>query len=74
LTSFGAVQEYFAGNWFRTKLELLAVALVFQGTAFRWMMNREPERTNRGLRILTGIVGTLLWLSVAFSGRAIAFF
>ena len=65
--------EYFEAPWFRTKMVLLAVALVFQFTWYRAAIARE-SRFGAGMQRLTGIVTLLLWFGVAFAGRAIGYF
>jgi hypothetical protein len=73
LTFIGGAQEYFIGEWFRLKMQLLVVALLFQFTVFRLVMHR-AEGTPLVLRMTVGLVGIGIWFGVAFSGRAIAFF
>lgn len=70
----GGATAYFEGEWFRTKMEILAVALVFRFTIFRIVMNAEEGRFGPILTRLTGLVSAALWLAVAVSGRAIAYF
>ncbi len=72
LTFIGGAQGYFEGDWFRTKMQILVVALLFHGTVFRMVMGR--EHGGWVVRALTGVVALALWFGVAFSGRAIAFF
>lgn len=72
LIFIGGAQEYFMGAWFRTKMQLLLVAVLFQFTVFRAVMKRDASSPT--LRGAIGLFGLLIWFGVAFSGRAIAFF
>ena len=72
LTFIGGAQEYYAGEWFRTKMLFLGAALLFQATIFQWILGR--QHTARLARVLTGLTALVLWFGVAFSGRAIGFF
>lgn len=74
LTFIGGEDGYFVSEWFRTKMELLAVALIFQATVFWWSMGVERSRRPAIVGVLTGLVALGLWFGVAFSGRAIAYF
>ena len=69
----GGALSYWSGYWFRTKLELLAMAMLFHVIVYHRVV-----RTNRqGFPVLhraTGVVMLLLWFSVGWAGRAIGFF
>jgi hypothetical protein len=70
----GGAQAYYEGYWFRLKMVLLAVTLLFHFTVYR-AVSRAPEgRFPRATYRATGALMLLLWFSVAWSGRAIAFF
>lgn len=73
LTFIGGAQDYFLGEWFRLKMQLLLVALIFQLTVFP-IVTARADRLPVLLRAATGIFGLGIWFGVAFSGRAIAFF
>lgn len=70
----GGAVSYFAGNWFRWKMVLLALALIFNFTAFRIVAYADEDRFNPWLRRTTGGLTLLLWFGVGAAGRAIAFF
>ena len=70
----GGAVSYFEGEWFRRKMVLLAVALLFNFTLFRKVTNAEEGRYSPALNRITGVLALLLWFSVGMSGRAIAFF
>jgi hypothetical protein len=70
----GGAQAYYEGYWFRLKMVLLAVTLLFHFTVYR-AVSRAPEgRLPRAAYPATGAVMLILWFGVAWSGRAIAFF
>jgi hypothetical protein len=68
----GGAEAYFAGYWFRLKMVLLMLALVFHATVYR--MVTRGNRPAAMLRRITGVLLLLLWFGVACAGRAIAFF
>lgn len=70
----GGAVSYFQGAWFRWKMTLLAVALVFNFTAFRIVALADESRFNPWLRRIMGALTILLWFGVGVAGRAIAFF
>lgn len=70
----GGAVSYFEGQWFRRKMALLAIAIVFNFTVFRKVTNAEEGRYSPLLNRITGSLTLLLWFSVGASGRAIAFF
>jgi uncharacterized membrane protein SirB2 len=69
----GGAVSYFEGQWFRRKMALLIVALLFNFTFFRKVTNAEEGRYSPLVSRLTGLIALSLWLSVAVAGRAIAF-
>lgn len=73
LIFIGGEPTYFNGNWFRIKMEILVVAVLFHFTIFR-IANRADEGRFAPLwNKIAGILSLLLWFGVAASGRAIAF-
>ena len=70
----GGAVSYFEGQWFRRKMVVLLIALVFNFTLFRKVTNAEEGRYSPLLNRITGLVALLLWFSVGAAGRAIAFF
>ena len=70
----GGAVSYFEGPWFRRKMVLLLVALLFNFTLFRKVTNAEEGRYSPALNRITAVLALLLWFSVGMSGRAIAFF
>jgi len=74
LIFIGGEISYFNGDWFRIKMEILALALIFHFTLFR-KLTKAPENHFPPLwNKLTAAVSLLLWFGVAVSGRSIAFF
>lgn len=69
----GGAEAYYIGYWFRLKMVLLGLALLFHFTVHRTVVN-DIGRFSMATRRLTGIASLLLWFSVACAGRAIAFF
>jgi len=59
---------------FRVKIVLLLFAIVFHYTVGRKVSLMEEDRVTPLFGKVTAIVGIVLWLSVGFAGRAIAFF
>jgi hypothetical protein len=70
----GGALSYFEGPWFRWKMMLLTVALVFNFTAFRIVAYADEGRFNPWLRRVIGGLTVLLWFSVGVAGRAIGLF
>jgi hypothetical protein len=68
----GGAEAYFAGYWFRLKMILLIVALVFHATVYRIVARR--DRPGAFVRRITGVLLLMVWFGVACAGRAIAFF
>src|SRR5690348_8379430 len=69
----GGAVSYFEGQWFRRKMVLLLVALLFNFTLFRKVTNAEEGRYSPLVSRMTGLITLFLWFSVAVAGRAIAF-
>lgn len=68
----GGAEAYFAGYWFRLKMQLLLTALIFQATVYRIVVRADtPGRAI--VQRMTGLFMLLLWFGVAYAGRAIAF-
>jgi uncharacterized membrane protein SirB2 len=70
----GGAVSYFEGQWFRRKMVVLIIALIFNFTLFRKVTNAEEGRYSPLLNRITGLLALLLWFSVGAAGRAIAFF
>lgn len=70
----GGATTYFEGHWFRRKMALLVVALVFNFSWFRIVTNAREGRFSRLEQRITAGVALLLWFGVGVAGRAIAFF
>jgi uncharacterized membrane protein len=70
----GGAQPYYEGYWFRLKMVLLAVTLIFHFTVYRTVSTAPAGRFSAGAYRLTGACLLALWFGVAWAGRAIAFF
>lgn len=70
----GGAEGYFEGNWFRNKMTLLCLALIFHFTFFRAVIRADEGRFSPALNRLTAVVTLVLWFGVGVSGRWIAFF
>jgi len=70
----GGAVSYFEGAWFRRKMALLLMALVFNFTWFRTVANAREGQFGEWTNRVTAGVALLLWLGVGAAGRAIAFF
>jgi len=70
----GGAQAYYEAYWFRLKMVLLIITLLFHFTVFRAVTSREDGQVPLVAYRLTGAVTLALWFSVAWAGRAIAFF
>lgn len=70
----GGAVSYFEGQWFRWKMTLLLVAIVFNFSWFRIVANAREGRFSMAARRITTGLALLLWFGVAASGRAIGFF
>ena len=70
----GGAQPYYEGYWFRFKMVLLALTLLFHFTVYRAVSTAPEGRYSALTNGATGACMLLLWFSVAWAGRAIAFF
>ena len=70
----GGAPNYYIVEWFRTKMILLVLALLFHFSVFRKMIRADEGRFHPILTRLSGAVALLLWFGVGIAGRAIAFF
>ena len=70
----GGAVSYFEGQWFRRKMTLLAIALVFNVTWFRTVIHAQDGRFSRWQNALTAAVALVLWFGVGIAGRAIGLF
>ena len=70
----GGAVSYFEGQWFRWKMTLLLIAIVFNYSWFRIVANAREGRFSPAARQITTGVALLLWFAVAASGRAIGLF
>jgi hypothetical protein len=70
----GGAEGYYAGTWFRNKMMLLSIALLFHFTLYRAVILADEGRFNPLLNKLAGALSLVLWFSVGIAGRWIAFF
>jgi hypothetical protein len=70
----GGAQAYYEGYWFRLKMVLLAITLIFHVTVYRAVSTAPAGRLPTITYRATGVLMLVLWFSVALAGRAIAFF
>ena len=70
----GGAQPYYEGYWFRLKMVLLAITLIFHFTVYRAVSTGPAGWLSTAANRLTGAFMLVLWFSVAWAGRAIAFF
>jgi uncharacterized membrane protein len=70
----GGAQPYYEGYWFRLKMMLLIVTLIFHFTVYRTVATAPEGRLSARVCRLTGACMLALWFGVAWAGRAIAFF
>jgi hypothetical protein len=70
----GGAQPYYEGYWFRLKMVLLVITLIFHSTVYRAVSTAPAGRLSIAMYRLTGAFMLVLWFSVAWAGRAIAFF
>ena len=70
----GGAASYFEGPWFRRKMTILLMALVFNFTWFRTVTNAREGQFRPWQNRVTAGVALLLWFGVGVAGRAIAFF
>ena len=74
LIFIGGAEAYYAGYWFRLKMVLLALAVVFHFTLHRRIASAPAERFSPTVRRIAGLATLALWFGVGCAGRAIAFF
>jgi hypothetical protein len=65
--------RYAANYSFVTKMSLLLVAVLFQYTLYRRIVRAESAAVEPRRLIVIPILSLLLWFSVGWAGRAIAF-
>lgn len=70
----GGASAYFAGPWFRLKMVLLIIAAAFYFLVFRRVATAAEGRFGAMTYGGVALAALLVWLSVAFAGRSIAFF
>jgi len=70
----GGAEGYFPGNWFRNKMILLFLALLFHFTLFRAVIRANEGRFNPISNKVAGVLSLVLWFGVGVAGRWIAFF
>lgn len=74
LVFIGGAQPYYEGYWFRLKMVLLAITLIFHFTVYRVVSTAPAGRISTAANRVTGACMLVLWFGVAWAGRAIAFF
>jgi len=65
--------RYAANRSFLTKMSILAVAVLFQFTVYRRVLRAESSAPAQHRRVIIPLLSLLLWFSVGWAGRAIAF-
>lgn len=70
----GGAEAYFAGQWFRLKMVLLVIAVLFNFTVFRAVSFADEGRFGQSATAAVGVLALLLWFAVGWAGRAIAYF
>lgn len=70
----GGALTYFEGQWFRRKMTLLLIAVIFNFSWFRIVTTAPDGRFGPWTKRITAGLALLLWFGVGVSGRAIAFF
>jgi hypothetical protein len=70
----GGAVSYFEGQWFRRKMTLLVIALLFNVTWFRTVTHAPEGRFGRWQNRLTATLALALWFGVGIAGRAIGLF
>ena len=70
----GGAEAYYSGYWFRLKMVLLLITLIFHVTVYRFVATAAEGHLPRMAYRATGAVMLALWFAVAWAGRAIAFF
>ena len=74
LIFIGGAEAYYAGFWFRLKMVLLAMAVLFHFTVHRAIASAPVEHFSPAVRRMAGLATLALWFGVGCAGRAIAFF
>jgi hypothetical protein len=69
----GGAEPYYAGEWFRLKMVLLALAVAFHFAVFR-RVALQADGIAPLPRQITAAAALLLWFGVGWAGRSIAFF
>lgn len=70
----GGAEAYFEGQWFRLKMLLLVVSVLFTFTVLRSVAFADEGRFGQAVNGVVGLVALLLWFGVGWAGRAIAYF
>ncbi len=70
----GGAEAYFEGTWFRLKMVLLLLAVLYHFTIFRSVVYADDARFGKATNAAVGIFALLIWFGVGWAGRAIAFF
>ena len=65
--------KYLGSHPFQVKMAALATAILFHLLVFRRFVAAEPGSRSRVLNILIACLSLILWFSVGWAGRAIAF-
>jgi uncharacterized membrane protein SirB2 len=73
LIFIGGAEAYFAGQWFRLKMILLLAAIIYHFAFFRRVSLAAEGQFSELVMGATAIGALLLWFSVGWSGRMIAF-
>jgi hypothetical protein len=68
----GAMPDLYESGPFWLEQELLAAAIVFHFTLYRWVTSRDDAPA--ALRGFTAVLALFLWFGVGVAGRAIGFF
>lgn len=65
--------RYAANKSFLTKMSILMIAILFQYTVYRRVLRAESSAPTPRRHVLVPLLSLLLWFSVGWAGRAIAF-
>lgn len=65
--------RYAANKSFLTKMSILLVAVLFQFTVYRRVLRAESSTPAPHRHVIVPLLSLLLWFSVGWAGRAIAF-
>jgi hypothetical protein len=71
LMFIGSPKHYFYNSAFELKMALLAAAIIFQASLFRWISTGAPAAP--WLRRVSVGLSLALWFAVSMAGRAIGF-